>query len=396
MTPPRVRLGQPMVKPPSLLDTGLANADALMQQGLANDVFPGAVLLVALNDAICFHRAYGVANRYSGRPMTTDTVFDLASLTKPLATAMAVMRLVADSGLDLDLPVGRLIPAFRRAPGKDMRLCHLLEHSAGLADYRPYYLELQNMAQRDRKAALRRRLASEPAATPGSRVCYSDIGFMVLEWVVETVSGSSLDRYVEKHVYRHIGGRDLFFPGSDASAVSQRCFAATEYCPWRRCVMQGQVHDENAWVQAGVAGHAGLFGTAGAVFSLLAPLLAIARGNAADPVFSRQLVARFFSARPGGRALGFDRPSRWGSSSGRWFSPNSVGHLGFTGTSFWIDVKRAVTVILLTNRVHPSRENNRIREFRPRLHDAIMAGYAKGLTESFPHRGGQGGVACEI
>jgi len=160
-------------------------------------------------------------------------------------------------------------------------------------------------------------------------------------------------------------------------------FAATECCPWRKALMEGTVSDDNAWVTGGIDGHAGLFGTAEDVYGLLKTLLSAYNGKM-DTLFRPELVQAFFKRDAvSSRALGFDTPSLEGSSSGRLFSVNTVGHLGFTGTSFWMDLDRAIVAILLTNRIHPSRNNNRIREFRPILHDAVMKTLleGKGLHE---------------
>jgi CubicO group peptidase (beta-lactamase class C family) len=150
-------------------------------------------------------------------------------------------------------------------------------------------------------------------------------------------------------------------------------FAATEQCPWRKDLLVGRVHDENTYVMGGVQGHAGLFGTAVDVHRLLVELLSAYHGRPLAGCFEPDLVRLFFQRWAGtDRTLGFDTPSVENSSSGRFFSTNTVGHLGFTGTSFWMDLDQAVIVILLTNRIHPTRNNETIRQFRPKLHDAVM------------------------
>ncbi|MEE8415220.1 MAG: serine hydrolase, partial [Desulfobacterales bacterium] len=154
---------------------------------------------------------------------------------------------------------------------------------------------------------------------------------------------------------------------------SKKRFAATEFCQWRNFLLNGVVHDENAYVLGGIAGHAGLFGTAGGVNILLSELLSSFNGCPSMPMFEKDRVYRFFQTdKNSDRALGFDTPSVSGASCGNYFSKRSVGHLGFTGTSFWIDLDRSIIVILLTNRIHPWRENIKIKSFRPRLHDAII------------------------
>jgi serine-type D-Ala-D-Ala carboxypeptidase len=347
--------------------------DAIMQQGLTDQVFPGAVLLVSKKGAVIYQRAFGVANLFSARPMTADTIFDLASLTKPLATTVAVMKLVQTGQLHLTQELGSVLPELRDSEKSRIQIHQLLSHTSGLPDYRPYYRRLQALVPANRRRALRRLLVAEPLMCAlGQKTLYSDLGFMVLAWVVEQVSGRRLDQFVQQEIYRPLRLDDLFFVDL-ASPTPPHRFAATEKCPWRGVVLEGQVHDENAYVVGGIEGHAGLFGTAAAVQGLLSELLSVPRGSGAAPLFPKELVNHFLTPRAAGdRALGFDIPAAQNSSSGRYFSQNSVGHLGFTGTSFWVDLRREIAVILLTNRVHPSRQNEAIKSFRPEIHDAVL------------------------
>lgn len=345
----------------------------MMQQGISRSVFPGAVLLAAVGDEICFHRAYGHIDNQTHRPVTTETVFDLASLTKPLATTLAVVKLLQDQKLELDRPIGSILPPFNAPPRAAITIRHLLGHCSGLPDYRPYYRELRNLPAQKRRGTLRRLLAKEPLTTePGKVVCYSDPGFMLLCWVVETVCGTRLDSYLQREVYGPLG-IDLFFHPLD-EPIPKREYAATENCSWRGRVLRGVVHDDNAYVVGGVEGHAGLFGTAAAINKLLTELLLTYSGKKAGGVFQRPWLTTIFRRQPDiDRALGFDSPDETESSCGKYFALSSVGHLGYTGTSFWMDLQKEVRLILLTNRVHPSRENEAIKSFRPEIHDRVMA-----------------------
>ena len=347
--------------------------DAIMRQGLADQVFPGAVLLVSNKGAVTYQRAFGVANLFSPRPMTVDTIFDLASLTKPLATTVAVMKLVQTGQLHLSQELGGVLPELQDSEKSRIQIHQLLSHTSGLPDYRPYYQRLQVLVPGNRRRALRRLLVAEPLVNAvGQRTLYSDLGFMVLAWVIEEVSGRRLDQFVQQKIYRPLRIDELFFVDPAAPMPPHR-FAATEKCPWRGVVLEGQVHDENAYVVGGIEGHAGLFGTAAAVQRLLSKLLCVHQGDGAESLFPKELVNHFLRPRAAGeRALGFDIPAAQNSSCGRYFSQNSVGHLGFTGTSFWVDLRREIAVILLTNRVHPSRQNEAIKSFRPKIHDAVM------------------------
>lgn len=347
--------------------------DKLMRKAVAERIFPGGVLLVSKKGETVFFNAYGITHLISGASVAPETIFDLASLTKPLATTLAVLRLIQHGLIKLEDPLDRILPDFERTAKAGIKLKNLLYHDSGLPDYRPYYKILAGIDPDSRRNALRKLLVQEPLINPiGKVVCYSDLGFMILAWVIEHISDQRLDHYVADEIYKPLGLKSLFFI-SDNLAKARGPFAATENCPWRNKIMEGQVHDENAYVVGGIEGHAGLFGTADNVHRLLAELLSIYHGERKSKIFRRDLLQRFFKRLPGtDKALGFDAPSQADSSCGHGFSQTSVGHLGFTGTSFWMDLERSVIVILLTNRLHPSRENEGIKKFRPKIHDAVM------------------------
>jgi CubicO group peptidase (beta-lactamase class C family) len=346
----------------------------LMESAVGQGVFPGAVLLVAQGHKVLFKQAYGYADLFSGRVMAEDTFFDLASLTKPLATALAVMTLMRQGRLDLDAPCVLACPELAGTDKAGVTPRHLLTHCSGLPPWRPYFMHLRKLPVSERLAGLRRCVLNEPlVCAPGERSDYSDLGFMLLHWLVEQLAGEPLDAFVQDNIYRPLGIRELFFNDLQRNAVITLQYAATQLCPWRNRLIIGAVDDDNAWISGGIAGHAGLFGTAGAVGELLAALLAAERGAADLGVFDPELVRLFFHADPHERwALGFDTPAEQGSSAGRYFPADSVGHLGFTGTSFWVHRPRGIIAVLLTNRVHPWRYNAGIKAFRPRLHDAVM------------------------
>ncbi|NOY70615.1 MAG: beta-lactamase family protein [Deltaproteobacteria bacterium] len=352
-----------------------SGVDRLMEDALGKKVFPGAVLLASSRGDIVYHKAFGVSNLCTCEPVTLETVFDLASLTKPLATTMSVMAIVDEGRLGLDLSLGQILPGFENNEKAGITICQLLLHTAGFPDWQPYYQTLMGYPDHARKGIVQKLLLSEPLVhAPGDDTLYSDIGFMVLQWVVEKVSGQSLDQYLSDVVYRGLGIEGLFFNNSLAPSPGFSDFAATEICPVRNRLLSGEVHDENAFFMGGVAGHSGLFGTAEAVHRLITCLAAICKGSEESSVLSRETVRKFLSCPLGAkRAHGFDIPSGDMPCAGRFCSPKQTfGHLGFTGTSFWMDLSASISIILLTNRVHPVRTNNRIRKFRPEIHDAIM------------------------
>ncbi|MEW5948993.1 MAG: serine hydrolase [Thermodesulfobacteriota bacterium] len=356
-----------------------SKVDTLMHRAVEEGAFPGAVLLISAEDKVLSHRAYGHASIVPSRQlMTTDTLFDLASLTKPLATTMAIMTLVADGELKIDQEIGDILGLGRGNPKAGITLRQLLSHSSGMPAYQPYFEQLRTYPPGERKKILRGWLLDEPlAAIPGEAALYSDLGFMLLEWIIEKASGQGLDEFVPARIYRPLG---LVFTGfrslNSRSLPDPGVIAATEECPWRKKVLRGEVHDDNAYAVGGVCGHAGLFGTSEELYGLLKMILNAYRGETETGIFSRELMTAFLTRQelPRGTtwALGFDTPSEEGSSAGRYFSRKSVGHLGFTGVSFWMDLEREIIILLLTNRIHPSRTNEKIKAFRPLIHDAIM------------------------
>ena len=346
----------------------------LMQKGLRENVFPGAVLLVGSGDTRLFFEAYGKANLFSGQPMTRDAVFDLASLTKPLATTLAVAKLVDQARIGLDRPVGTWLPELAGSDKATISVRQLLCHQGGFPAHRLFYMTLKALLPSTRKAAVLDLLKLTPLSyPPGEATLYSDLGFMLLCRLVEAVAGRPMNEFLKAEIYDPMGLTDLFFVNLTHGHRPRRPFAATELCPVRNRLLVGEVHDDNAWSAGGIDGHAGLFGTAEAVFRLLRILVADFRGCSSTPVFSRQMLADvFYGQGKHPLPLGFDRPSALNSSAGRYFSANTVGHLGFTGGSFWMDLEKEICIILLTNRVHPFRWNPRLGQFRPLIHDRIM------------------------
>ncbi|MBI9077926.1 MAG: beta-lactamase family protein [Desulfatibacillum sp.] len=354
----------------------------LMEEGVREGVFPGAVLLAAQGPDIIFHQAFGTTNQEGRIPVTTHTVYDLASLTKPLATASCMMVLIQEGRLCLSDTIGRLHPGFSSPDKRNLSLEQILSHTAGFPAYRPYYEELSLLKPESRKGRLVELLNSEPLAyAPGQGCQYSDLGYMALGLILEEVSGLPLDALTSRLVFDPLGINDLFFmpfglnARNSSPVIPKSRIAPTESCPWRKTVLHGQVHDDNAWVLGGVAGHAGLFGTALGIWRLLDAVRRVFLGEAVDSPFSHSAAKIFLGKRriPGTYVLGYDTPTPPESSSGAAFSPRTVGHLGFTGASFWLDLEKQALVILLTNRVHPTRNNGKIRIFRPKIHNAAMS-----------------------
>ncbi len=351
-------------------DRVFARAFHLLRAGIEQRALPGAVLAVSLGNDLCALKAVGRFTYDPASPeVTADTIFDLASVSKIVATTAMAMILYERGLLDLDTPVQAIIPEFS---GSDPRRAQvtmrmLLAHSSGL----PAYIRL--FEQASTRAALLLAACRTPLETaPGERSEYSDIGFIVLGEALVRLAGEALDVFGRREIFGPLGMTQTCF--NPPAACKPRIPPTEDDRKFRHRVVQGEVHDENAWVMGGVAGHAGVFAPAPDLIRFGSAIL----GNAlVRPetllVFSRQHAAHFGNP----RALGFDIPSQ-PSQSGRYFSRHSLGHLGFTGTSLWMDPERGLCVVLLTNRTWPDRASQEIKQIRPAVHDAV--GEALGLA----------------
>ncbi|MEN8182688.1 MAG: serine hydrolase domain-containing protein [Myxococcota bacterium] len=376
----------------------LARVDRTLDQAIARAEIPGAVVLARMQregETLEHVSIRGLAAVRPERiPMTRETVFDLASLTKPLATATACLLLVDDGVLGLDDPVARHLPAFADRDKEAVTLRHLLTHSSGLRPWRGFH---EPLLERERKSGerilgtaagrdwvLERVLRSALVHEPGTAAVYGDLDFITLGAVVEAASGERLDRFCQARIFAPLGLERMGFvpldeEGRGASEAERRGIAATEDCPWRSRVVWGEVHDPNAFAMGGVAGHAGLFAPADDVMRFAQTLLDVWHGR--SQALPGEALRRSFERQqlpPGSDwALGWDTPTAGQSSSGKHFSKNSVGHLGFTGTSLWIDLEQQAVVVMLTNRVHLVAKRSHFA-LRPRIHDLIMEAFLAG------------------
>lgn len=374
----------------------LARVDRALEKAIDAAETPGAVVLARMareGERLEYVGVRGhAALRPERIPMARETIFDLASLTKVMATTTAVLVLVADGALDLDDPVAKHLPAFGEREKEGVTLRHLLTHSSGLRPWRGFH---EPLLERERKKG--ERWIGTPAARdwvlqsicrsalvhePGSAAVYGDLDFIVLGAVVEAVSRRPLERLCAERVFGPLGLAETgYVPiGEGAPALPEarrRRFAASENCPWRGRILWGEVHDPNASVMGGVAGHAGVFAPADDVMRFAEAWLDAWHGRPSP--LPAELVRRFAERQslPAGSdwALGWDTPSEAGSSSGSHFSRASIGHLGFTGTSLWIDLEREAIVAMLTNRVHLVAKRSRYG-LRPIVHDLVLEAFS--------------------
>ena len=342
-----------------------AAAQHVVERAIAERAFPGAIVEVGTDREVLWRFASGTLTYDAGSaPVRDDTVYDLASLTKVLCTATLVMREIERGSMALDDVLPHLVPGCRQPALATVTVEDVLAHCAGFPAYRPFY---QTLAGED---AFEAGICATPLEyVPRSQSIYSDLGFILLGILLGR--SSPLQERFDAMWTQMATGEDLQFRPPDRWRPRT---APTERDSWRRRLLVGEVHDENAAALGGVAGHAGLFGTAAAVGAFARHLFQVLDGRTG--VMAESSLRRFITKRPGvpnsSRALGWDTmlPT---SSCGTRMSPAAFGHTGFTGTSLWLDPGAGVYVVLLTNRVHPTRDNAAIQRVRPALHDAVMS-----------------------
>ena len=356
-----------------------------LNQGTIDTVAPGFVAGVWRkkdpNSALVF--PVGKRRLYpSSQLLTAETYFDLASVTKVFSTASVCAALVDRGWISWDDSVKSIISEFRFS---DIQLKHLLSHTAGYHAWSPFWEEikanfshvsLHKVSIQKRKEMMKKLiLAVNPEVKPGEKVLYSDISFILLGFVIESLTQMPLENAVNQFVWKPMGLNHSFYSKTNKDCKSGVItkVAATEDCPWRGGVLQGQVHDDNCWSMGGVAGHAG-------AFSNIHDVLLFSK-NLLNGFLSLNTLREFWKKveKPINceRTLGWDTPSLGNTCLGDCFSDQSVGHLGFTGTSLWIDPTQGLAVSLLSNRVHPTRENDKIKSFRKRFHNAVCDDFIK-------------------
>jgi CubicO group peptidase (beta-lactamase class C family) len=351
-----------------------ADLDAAIASGVSRGVYPGAVVVVGRRDSILHARGFGRFS-WSGSsrtPSPDSTLYDLASLTKVVATTSAAMVLVDRARLDLDAPVSRYLARFNRPSQRSITVRMLLDHTSGLKPYVEFYKR-----SRTRSGIVSLVLREEPVRTPGESAVYSDINAMLLAMVVESIAGESLDRFVRREVFLPLGMKETGFNPS----ASSRGRAAPSYAD-RRTTIAGVVHDRNARDLGGVAGHAGLFSTAADLARFAQWWLR--EGQAGGRALVAPTVAHAFLEHRGGasgtRLLGWDSPDlevEGGSVFGSSLSSSAYGHTGWTGTQIWIDPEKDLFVVLLTNRSLNPRVGRSLRDLRvvrAQVADAAVAG----------------------
>lgn len=370
-------IGDGLVKEPAGLWEQKINSDSnynfseldkLMNGAVKDKVFPGGVLLVGHRNRIVYNKAFGRFTYDKNSPeVTTNSVFDLASVSKVLGTTSAAMILYQEGLLELDYPVKNYLPEFGRNGKESITIRNLLTHTSGLPAFRPFHTEGVDSA-----GIIDFIMNCSPDFAPGSDFIYSDLGMITMQKVIEKITGMPLNRFLKIRVFDKLQMYNTFY--NPAPELRKNIVPTEVDNYWRHRLVQGTVHDETADILGGVAGHAGLFSTSGDIAKLL--YLYVNKGsNGKTDIFRKNVVELFTTPQNdfSTRALGWDTKSTEGySSAGSKFSDNSFGHTGFTGTSVWVDKDRGLFVVLLTNRVHPTRENGKIGQFRPQIHNAVI------------------------
>lgn len=329
-----------------------------LQKGVAQKIFSGAQASWCINDSPIQTVVAGSTQYEQGSAITQRTLFDIASLTKVFTTT-TTLRLVDQKKIQLSSKIwGNFLVE------------QLLAHESGLPAWKPFFEDIalsHRGLPKGYEQIISDVLATLPASPAPTQAVYSDIGFMGLGHKLQEITGISLATLVAQQIITPLKMKHTSYCPANNEATND--IASTEACPWRKKILQGEVHDDNAWAMGGVAGHAGIFSTSFDMTTLgRAWRDALKRDGIVSTSIARQATIR----RDGGRGLGFDLKTPGASSIGVSASDQTFGHLGFTGTSLWIDPMRDAVICLLTNRVHPSRDNTKIRQFRPLFHELFF------------------------
>lgn len=372
-----------------------ADLDHLFDQAVADGVFPGAVAVVSVDGNPVYQRAVG---RKSVNPehesegwnlVNPQTVYDVASITNILVTTTLVMKLEAQGVVSLSDRVARYVEGFTVFGKSSISIGDLLSHQAGFPAWLPYFEELARVNMESRLGIMMSRGAADhiynlikrstPKYKSGIKQTYSDIGFILLGHLIEGLSGGSLERASQTQIFsplkmRSTGFVNLALIKRKGISTLTEMIAPTEECAWRKRMIWGEVHDDNAWAMGGIAGHSGVFSTAQDLQIFGDEMIRAYRGESS--FLPADIVQRYFAGPREGAEIGYrygwDSPSRENSMQNSGLSSDAVGLNSFTGCSLWLEPKQGIAVVLLSNRIHPSRNNRKIREFREKFHSTLL------------------------
>ncbi len=341
--------------------------DSIIVNAIKENAFPGAVIIISKDGNIIYEKGFGhFTYDESSTKVNNNTIYDIASLTKVIATTTAAMICLDRSLFKLDDPVYKYIPEFVKNGKEQITIKNLLLHNSGLPAWKKFYN--QNL---DADSIIQNIYAVTPEFKANTKTVYSDLGFIVLGKIIESVTSKSLNGFCNDEIFNTLEMKNTYFNPPDSVKLRIPPTEIDNY--WRNKLIKGEVHDETSALLGGVAGHAGLFSTAKDL-SILCQML-LDDGKINGKPFIKQETIKLFTERystESTRALGWDTRSEIKSSAGIKFNKTSFGHTGFTGTSIWIDPERKLFVVFLTNRVYPTRDNRKISAVRPKLHDAVI------------------------
>lgn len=373
---PQIRLRADLPEIAGMSSDSLLRIDSVIRQAIQSGTFPGAAVAVVREGVLVYQQSYGYHTYDKLQPVRMNDVFDLASVSKVMGTTLATMRLVDEGKIQLDTPVGEHMPQFRTGGKEVITIRHLLEHTSGLPAFRVYVDSIKN------RDALAQAILNEALInTPGEVYVYSDLGMITLALLVEKLTGKDLDTYMQETFYKPLGLQNtLYNPHRRGSEFISRILPTEVDTIYRNREIRGWVHDERAYYLNGIAGHAGLFSTAPDL-AVLVQMLINGGSYGGKQYLNPETVALFTSRQEplNRRGLGFDLKSLEGfTSAGRFSGMNTYGHLGFTGTSFWIDPETKTGVILLTNRTYPYRgQTGGIARVRATVSDIVFNSFTE-------------------
>lgn len=345
-----------------------AGIDRIMEQAITDSVFPGAALLFGTDQNVIYSKAFGhYTYDTNSTKVSTNSIFDLASVSKVVGTTSAAMILVDRNQLNLDDKVVKYLDEFNNNGKDKITIRNLLLHNSGLAAFKKYYDEFSTADE------VINDIMNLPLENPpGEKYVYSDLGMITLQKVIEKISGKSMDKFLEENLFGILEMNQTMY--NPSKEIKNNCVPTELDDFWRMRLLQGEVHDERAYMLNGVAGHAGIFSTTEDLAKFA--MMMLNNGNYNDKqIISSNIIEEWTTKQTeqSDRGLGWDTKSVDGySSAGKYFSNNSFGHTGYTGTSVWIDKDNKIFVILLSNRVHPTRKNRKISDLRPIIHNAIF------------------------
>ena len=348
-----------------------SEVEKVVNDAIKDSAFPGAAVLISKDGTIYFYKAFGNYTYHKdSKEVTINTIYDLASLTKVIATTTAAMICIDRYLLKLDDKVSKYIPEFSSNKKENVTIKNLLLHNSGLPSWKKFWGVYDNPED-----IFNTIYNSELEYETGTKTIYSDLGLITLGKIIEKVSGKSLSDFCKEEIFVPLEMNDTYFNPPDSLKYR---IAPTEFDNyWRKRLLIGEVHDEASALLKGVAGHAGLFSTAEDIHNLLITILNKGKYKEKQIIKSSTIELFIKKYDNSTRALGWDIKSPEGSSSGKYFSESSFGHTGFTGTSVWVDPVKEIAVVFLTNRVYPTRENRKIIRVRPELHDAVIKAFQK-------------------